>query len=134
MEPSLQKYTKEGLHLDYSSAKTYACNQGGTVSLSLSRLACHILNLANKYDSTLIPAYIPTDLNVEAVYLSQERLFSEWHLLPHLALAVFQLWGQPEVDLLLYSHTNQCWHYYTLENPLPLGAFSLNSFQPSLEI
>ena len=33
------------LHLDNSTAKAYLCNQGGTVSPFLSRLACQILHL-----------------------------------------------------------------------------------------
>ena len=36
------------LHLVISTAKAYLCNQCGTVSPFLSRLACQILNLANK--------------------------------------------------------------------------------------
>ena len=58
------------LHLDDSTVKAYLCNQGGTVSPFLSRLACHILSLTNKHDITLIPTYIPTHLNVEADYWS----------------------------------------------------------------
>ena len=54
------------LHLDNSTAKAYLCNQGGTVSPFLSRLACWILSLTDKHDITLIPAYIPTHLIVEA--------------------------------------------------------------------
>ena len=46
------------LHLDNNAAKAYSCNQGGTVFLSLSRPAFHILNLASKHAVTLIPAYI----------------------------------------------------------------------------
>ena len=58
------------LHLDNSTAKTYLCNQGGMVSPILPRLACHILNLADKNDLTLILAYIPSHLSVEAHSLS----------------------------------------------------------------
>ena len=65
------------LHLDNSTAKAYLCNQGGTVSLFLSRLACQILSLTNKHSITLIPAYIPTHLNVEVDYLSQGQLLPE---------------------------------------------------------
>ena len=71
------------LHLDNSTAKAYLCNQdgtvspflsrlaylcnqGGTVSPFLSRLACQILSLSDKHGITVIPAYIPTHLNVEA--------------------------------------------------------------------
>ena len=56
--------------MDNSSAKAYLCNQGGTAFCFLSRLACHILNLADKHGIPLIPTYIPTHLNVEADYLS----------------------------------------------------------------
>ena len=48
------------LLLDNSTTKAYLCNQGGTVSPFLSRLACWILSLTNKHGITLIPAYIPT--------------------------------------------------------------------------
>ena len=58
------------LHLDNSTAKVYLCSQGGTVSPFLSRLACQILSLTNKHGITLLPAYIPTHLNVEADFLS----------------------------------------------------------------
>ena len=80
------------LHLDNSTAKAYLCNQCGTVSPFLSRLAYHIVSLTNKYGITLIPAYIPTHLNVEANYLSQDQMLPEWCLLPQAAFAfwVFQ--------------------------------------------
>ena len=58
------------LHLDNCIAKAYLCNQGGTVSPFHSRLVCWILSLTNEHSSTLIPAYIPAHLNVEADYLS----------------------------------------------------------------
>ena len=37
------------LQLDNSTTKAYLCDQDVRVFLSLSRLACHILNLANKH-------------------------------------------------------------------------------------
>ena len=44
------------LHLDNSTAKAYLCNQGGTVSPFLSRLACGILSLTDKHGITLLPS------------------------------------------------------------------------------
>ena len=79
------------LHLDNSTAKAYSCNQGGTPSTFFSKLACHILNLADMYGINLLPAYFPIHLNVITDYLSQGRLVSELHLLPHIAEAIFQL-------------------------------------------
>ena len=116
------------LHLDNSTAKAYLCNQGGTVSPFLSRLACRILSLTDKHGITLLAAYIPTHLNVEADYLSWDQMLPEWHLLPQVAQATFHLWGLPDVDLLASSHSAQCQQYFTLETPLPLGALGLNAF------
>ena len=116
------------LHLDNSTATAHLCNQGGTVSPFLSRLACWKLSLTDKHGITLIPAYIPTHLNVKADYLPQDWLLPEWHLLPQVAQAAFHLWGLPEVDLLESSHSIQCQHYFTLETPLLLGALGLNAF------
>ena len=116
------------LHLDNSTAKAYLCNQDGTVSPFLSRLACWILSLTDKHGITLLPTYIPTHLNVEADYLSWDWLLPECHLLPHVAQAAFHLWGLPEVDLLASSCSTQCQHYFTLETPLSQGALRLNAF------
>ena len=65
------------LHLDNNMAKASLCNQSGTASTFLYRLACHILNLANMHGIHFFPTYIPTHLNVEADYLSQGRLVPE---------------------------------------------------------
>ena len=62
------------LHLDNSTAKTYLCDQGGMVSPFLSRLACQILSLTDKHGITLIPAHIPTNLNVEVHYLLWDQM------------------------------------------------------------
>ena len=89
------------LYLDNSTAKAYLCNQGDTVSPFLSSLACWILGLTDKHGITLIPAYIPTHLNVEANYLSQDQMLLELHLLPQVAQAAFTFGAFP-------SWT--CWH------------------------
>ena len=122
------------LHLDNNTANADLCNQCGTVSPFLSRLACQILNLTDKHSITLIPAYILTHLNVEANYLSWGQLLLEWHLLPHMAQVAFCLWGLPQVDLLASSHTTQCQHYYILETPLPLGGAWGEYCKPFLDV
>ena len=42
------------------------------------------------------------------------------------------LGAEPEMDLVAFSHTNQCQLYYTLENPQPLGTLGLNAFNDLL--
>ena len=89
------------LHLDNSTANTYLCNQGGTVSPFLARLACRIHGLTNKHGITLTPAYIPTHLNAEANYLPWDQMLPKWHLLPQMAQAVFTFGT---------FHRWTCWH------------------------
>ena len=110
------------LHLDNSTVKAYLCNQGGTVSPFLSRLPCQILSLTDKHGITLLPAYIPTHLNVKADYLSWDQLLLEWYLLPKVAQAAFHLWGLPEVDLvasfvLLNASIISLWKLHYLLGP-----------------
>ena len=107
------------LHLDNSIAKAYLCNHGGTLSPFLSRLVCQILSLINKDSITLIPAYIPTHLNVEANYLSCSQLLLEWHLLPHapkwlFTFGVYQRWicWNPFVPLNVGIITHWKCHYF----------------------
>ena len=94
----------------------------------LSRLTCWILSLTDKHGITLLPTYIPTHVNVEADFLSWDRMLPEWHLLPQVAWTAFHFWSLPEVDLLASSCSTQCQHYFTLETLLPLGVLELNAF------
>ena len=116
------------LYLDNSTAKAHLCNESGTLSPFLSWLVYWILSLIDKHGITFIPAYILTQLNVEANYLSWDWMLPDWHLLPPVAQAAFHLWGLPEVDLLASSYSTQCKDYYTLESALHLGALGLNAF------
>ena len=70
------------LHFDNSTAKAYMYSQGGTLSPLFSRGGCWTLSLTDKHGITLLPAYIPTHLNVEADYLSWGQMLLEWHLSP----------------------------------------------------
>ena len=86
------------LHSVNSTAKAYLCNQVGRVSPFLSRLACQILSLTSKLSITLIPAYMPTHLNVEANYL----LWGQMLLDVHFNFGVYQRWI--------------CWHHHVPHN------------------
>ena len=121
------------LHLDISTAKAYLCNQGSTSSLTLSRLVCHILNLADKHVITLITAYIPTNINVKADYLSWARLVQEWHLFleqvkQHFALGSTGGWS---FCILMYILMSTVLHF---GKSTSCGSLGVECFQPSLEI
>ena len=110
------------LHLDNSTAKAYLCNQGGTVSPFLSRLACQILSLTNKHGITLLPAYIPTHLKVEADFLSRIRCFwSGTFFLRFLrqlfAFGAFQRWTFWHLLVLLNANIISVWKLHCLWGP-----------------
>ena len=107
------------LHLDNNTAKAYLCNQSGTVSPFPSRLACQILSLTDKHGITLLPAYIPTHLNVEADFLSWDRWLPEWHLFPQVAQAAFtfgafQRWTSWHLLILLNASIISLWKLHCL--------------------
>ena len=111
------------LHMDNSTAKAYLCNQGGTVSPFLSRLACQILSLTDKHGIILISAYIPTHLNVEADYLSwigcfQSGIFSLRWLKQLFAFGVFQRWTCWLLLVPLNASIITSWNLYYLWGPL----------------
>ena len=117
------------LCLDNSTAKAYLCNKGGTVSPFLSRLACRIPALNDKHGITLIPAYIPTHLNMEADYLSWDWLLPEWQLLPQrlmqpFAFGAFQRWTCWHLLVPLNGSIITPWKLHYLWGALGLNAFS----------
>ena len=123
------------LHLDNSTAKAYLCNQGGTVSPFLSRLVCQILSLTNKHGITLLPACIPTHLNVEANYLCLGSHASRVASSPSGGTSsLFTFGAFQRSDLLASFDSTQCQHYYTMESPLPLGPLGLNAFNHPVDV
>ena len=114
-----------------STAKAYLCNQGGTVSLFLSRPACHILNLADKHSITLIPVYILTHLIVEANYLSQGKLVPEWHFLLHKQLSSFRI-NQGWIFWL--PHIPISVSFITLWTTIASRSYGVECLQPSMEV
>ena len=110
------------LHLDNSTAKAYLCNQGGTVSPFLSRLACRILSLTDKHGITLLPVYIPTHLNVEADFclgvgcFQSGTFYLKW-LRQLFAFGAFQRWTCWHLLVLLNASIISLWKLHCLLGP-----------------
>ena len=115
------------LHLDNSTAMSYLCNQGGTVSPFLSSLACQILHLTNKHGIILLPAYIATHLNVRQIICPGigcfwVGTFSLRWLRWLFAFGDFQRW--PAGIFFFYSMPA----LFHLGNPTASGGIGLNAF------
>ena len=99
----------------------------------LSRLACQILSLSDNHGITLIPAYIPTPLNVEADNLSWGQMLSEWYLLPSDGSSSFLPQGSTRggsAGILPYHSMPALFH---LRNASTSGGLEVECLQLSLE-
>ena len=110
------------LHLDNSTAKAYLCNQGGTVSPFLSRLACRILRLTDKHGITLLPAYIlPTSMWRQIFCLGigcfQSGTFYLKWLRQLFAFGAFQRWTCWHLLVLLNASIISLWKLHCLWGP-----------------
>ena len=121
------------LHLDNSTTKVYLCNQDGTVSPFLSRVACQIQSLTDKHGITLLPAYIPTHLNEEADFLSWDWLLLECGTFPSGGSGSFSPLGPsrggPPGIFSLYSMPA----LFQFGNSTASGGLGVERLQPSLE-
>ena len=114
------------LHLDNSSPKAYLCNQSGTVYLSFQTSLPHIES-GWQYGITLISVYMFTHHKVEtSTYHGEGWLQGDIFLMCQ--KQYFNFGVNKRCFFLASSCTNQCQHYYTLENALHLEGMGLNTF------
>ena len=120
------------LLLDNSTAKAYLCNQDGTVSLFLSRLAWQILSLNDKHSITPIPSYIPTHLSVGADYMSWCHLLLSGIFSQRIAQVAFCLWALGGFAGNLLYHSMPALLY--TGNSTAYGGLGVQFFQSSLDV
>ena len=102
------------------------------MSSLLSRLACWILRLTDQDGITLLPAYIPTHLNVEAdfclgISCFQSGTFSLWWLRQLFTFGAFQRWTSWH---FLFFSMPALFHF---GNSPASGGLGVECLQPSLE-
>ena len=100
------------LECDNSTAVAYINHQGGTRSWSLNQEACQLHEWALSHQIQLQAVHRPGLDNVLADFLSRNRPDpTEWSLLPSVCQKLFQMWGQPQIDLFasLQNHQLPLW-------------------------
>ena len=103
---------------DNTTVVSYINRMGGTRSWSLWKETKELFNIAVKNNLTLKARHIPGRLNVIADQLSREGLIllTEWSLHQEVADALFEKWGQPNLDLFATRYNNKCRTYVS---PVP---------------
>ena len=89
------------LMTDSATVVSYLRKQGGTVSLSLYRLAREVLLLARDAQITILVKHIPGEKNVLADLLSRRDkiIHTEWTLHQSVVNALCITWDRPNIDL-----------------------------------
>ena len=128
-----------GLYLDNASAKSYLCNQAGTVSLFLSTLAFHILNLADNHEiASYSSIYLPISMWQMIIFLFLGIIYcnvgsrmasSSTHSLS--GVSTLGSAGGGFVGILRYQSMSALLY---LGESITHGSLGVECFQPSLEV
>ena len=103
------------LHLDNSTAKADLCNQGGTVSPFLSRLACWILSLTDKH--TFLPTSMWRQIICPGISCFWSGTFSLRWLRQLFTFGAFQRWTCWLLLILLNASIISLWKLHCLWGP-----------------
>jgi hypothetical protein len=85
--------------IDNTTALAHIRKEGGLRGRALLEGAERILFLTHQRQIRLLPAFIPSEENVQADAASRFQLVPDWHLAPRIFLQMSTLWGLPQIDL-----------------------------------
>jgi hypothetical protein len=75
-----------------------------------------------------MPAFIPSEENVQADAASRFQLVPDWHLAPNVFLQISSLWGPPKIDLFASRQSAQTLRFMSwraTDNPEAIDALSM---------
>jgi hypothetical protein len=102
---------------------------GGLRGRALLEGAERILLLAHQRQLRLLPAFIPSEENLQADAASRFQLVPDWHLDPSIYLQMSTLWGPPQIDLFASRQSAQTQRFYSwraADAPEAIDALSLS--------
>jgi hypothetical protein len=81
--------------------------EGGLRGKRLLEEAKRILLLLHQRQLRIMPAFIPTEENLQADAASRFKLVPDWHLDPQVFRRISSLWGPPQIDLFALLQSTQ---------------------------
>jgi hypothetical protein len=126
--PTLTCQTSILWRIDNSAALARIQKEGGLRGRALLEGAERILLLAHQRQLRLLPAFIPSEENVQADAASRFQLVPDWHLAPTVFLQISTLWGPPQIDLFASRQSTQTQHLFSwraADAPEAIDALSL---------
>jgi hypothetical protein len=99
--------------IDNTAALAHIRKEGGLKGRALLEGAERILLLAHQRHLHLLPAFIPSEENLQADAASRFQSIPDWHLPPRVFLQISALRGLPQIDLLASRQLAQTSCFYS---------------------
>jgi hypothetical protein len=114
--------------VDNTAALAYVRKEGGLKGKDLLEEAERILLLLHRRRIRVMPAFIPSEENLQADAASRFQLVPDWHLDPQVFRLMASLWGHPQIDLfasLQSAQTLRFMSWRAADSPEAIDALSM---------
>jgi hypothetical protein len=102
--------------------------EGGLMGRALLEGAERILLLAHQCQLRILPAFNPSEENVQADAALRFQLVPDWHLTPNVFHQISSLWGPPQINLFASRQSAQTLRFMSwraADNPEAIDALSM---------
>ena len=114
--------------VDNTAALAHVRKEGGLKGRDLLEEAERILLLLHRRQLRIMPAFIPSEENLQADAASRFQLLPDWHLDPLIFRMISSLWGPPQIDLfasLQSAQTTRFMSWRAADSPEAIDALSM---------
>jgi hypothetical protein len=114
--------------VDNTAALAHVRKEGGLKGRDLLEEAEKILLLLHQRQLRILPAFIPSEENVQVDAASRFQLVPDWHLDPSVFPRISSLWGPPQIDLfasLQLAQTMRFMSWRAADSPEAIDALSM---------
>jgi hypothetical protein len=105
--PASTRRTSILWRVDNTAALAHIRKEGGLKGRRLLREAEKILILMDSHQLRILPAFIPSEENLQADAAWRFQLVPDWHLDPRVFHQISSLWGTPQIDLFASRQSAQ---------------------------
>jgi hypothetical protein len=115
--------------VDNTAALAHIPKEGGLRGKRLLKEAERILFLLHQRQLRIMPAFIPSEENLQADAASRFQLVPDWHLDPRVFQRILSLWGPPQINLfasLQLTQTTRFMSWRAADSPEAINALSID--------
>jgi hypothetical protein len=99
--------------IDNTMALAHVRKEGGLRGRALLEGAERILLLAHQHQLCLLPAFIPSEENVQADAASRFQSIPDWHFAPRVFHQILALRGPPQIDIFASRQSAQTSRFFS---------------------